>query len=78
LITVGNAFQTATGKTTAAAKSNYQLKVTLREVEPPVWRRIQIPASTYLDNLHLMIQAAIIPRSKIPTVLADFDHLLTF
>ena len=31
-----------------------------------------------LSSDDLMIQASIIPRSKIPTVLADFDHLLTF
>jgi hypothetical protein len=38
-------------------RSIYQLKVTLCEVELPVWRRIQVPASTYLDDLHLMLQA---------------------
>lgn len=41
-----------------SARSIYQLKVTLCEVNPPVWRRIQVPASTYLDDLHLIIQAA--------------------
>jgi hypothetical protein len=39
-------------------RSVCQLKVTLREVNPSVWRRIRIPGSTYLDELHLMIQAA--------------------
>ncbi len=36
----------------------YQLKITLKEVKPPVWRRIQVPARTKLPDLHLMIQAA--------------------
>ncbi|MBN1489900.1 MAG: plasmid pRiA4b ORF-3 family protein [Phycisphaerae bacterium] len=44
--------------TPPVARTVYRLKVTLREVSPPVWRRIEIPASTYLDDLHLMIQAA--------------------
>lgn len=47
-----------TSRPPASARSIYQLKVTLCEVKPPVWRRIQIPASTHLDDLHLMIQAA--------------------
>ena len=36
----------------------YQLKVTLKYVEPPIWRRIEVPGSARLDDLHLMIQAA--------------------
>jgi hypothetical protein len=35
-----------------------QLKVTLRDIEPPVWRRIVVDASTSLDRLHECIQAA--------------------
>jgi hypothetical protein len=35
----------------------YQLKVTLSGVEPPVWRRVQVPDGT-LGDLHLVIQAA--------------------
>jgi Plasmid pRiA4b ORF-3-like protein len=37
----------------------YQLKVTLREVtDPPVWRRIAVPAALTLDLLHEVIQQA--------------------
>jgi hypothetical protein len=35
----------------------YQLKVTLAGVEPPVWRRVQVPDGT-LGDLHFVIQAA--------------------
>jgi len=35
-----------------------QLKVTLKEVEPAVWRRIQVRRQVRLDRLHLIIQAA--------------------
>jgi hypothetical protein len=34
----------------------YQLQITLRAIEPPIWRRFQVPADTRLDRLHLMIQ----------------------
>jgi hypothetical protein len=34
----------------------YQLKVTLRSVRPPVWRRLLILDSTDLERLHLIIQ----------------------
>lgn len=34
-----------------------QLKVTLRNVRPPVWRRLQVPADITLHRLHLIIQA---------------------
>lgn len=36
----------------------YQLKITLREVEPPVWRRIRVSGSTRLSGLHTVIQKA--------------------
>jgi len=42
----------------STTKRIYQLKVTLLDMAPPVWRRIQTPGSTYLDDLHLIIQAA--------------------
>ncbi len=32
------------------------LKVTLDNVEPPVWRRFQIPVSASLDDLHAVLQ----------------------
>ena len=35
-----------------------QLKVTLAEIEPPVWRRLRIPMDCTLARLHQVIQAA--------------------
>src|SRR5438105_1581778 len=34
----------------------YQLKVTLQESDPPIWRRILVPASTTLGKLHDVLQ----------------------
>jgi hypothetical protein len=34
----------------------YQLKVTLLDTSPPVWRRLLIPANATLEELHLAIQ----------------------
>lgn len=43
----------------AAGGSVYQLKVELREVsEPPVWRRVLVPASTKLGTLGAVIEVA--------------------
>ncbi|MDJ0712910.1 MAG: plasmid pRiA4b ORF-3 family protein [Prochloraceae cyanobacterium] len=36
----------------------YQLKITLRYIKPPIWRRVQVQSSTTLSHLHLIIQAA--------------------
>lgn len=35
----------------------FQFKITLKEVDPPIWRRIQLQDCT-LDTLHVMIQIA--------------------
>jgi hypothetical protein len=35
----------------------YQLKITLTRVRPPVWRRVRMPATATLDELHRVIQA---------------------
>jgi hypothetical protein len=40
-----------------ATDRSYQLKITLRDIEPPVWRRIRVPDGT-LAELHEYIQAA--------------------
>ena len=37
-------------------KKVYQLKVTLLDTSPPVWRRFLAPAEVSLDRLHLMLQ----------------------
>jgi hypothetical protein len=34
----------------------YQLKITLQDIAPPIWRRIQIPADATLRELHEVIQ----------------------
>ena len=36
----------------------YQLKIVLLGVRPQVWRRVQVPADICLDDLHLVLQAA--------------------
>jgi hypothetical protein len=38
--------------------SIYQLKITLKRLRPPVWRRVEVPATITLDQLHLVIQIA--------------------
>ena len=43
-----------------AEKANeivYQLKVTLRESNPPIWRRFQVPGNVTLHRLHLVLQS---------------------
>jgi hypothetical protein len=42
----------------AAADAILQLKVTLAEVEPPVWRRLLVPAGVTLAKLHRTLQDA--------------------
>src|SRR5438128_3620760 len=34
----------------------YQLKITLQEFQPPMWRRVQVPATISLDRLHDVLQ----------------------
>ena len=35
-----------------------RLKVVLADTEPPIWRRIEVPADLTLKELHAVIQAA--------------------
>jgi hypothetical protein len=38
------------------SKQIYQIKVTLDDTYPPVWRRFQVPANTTLLKLHDILQ----------------------
>lgn len=41
----------------AVPKTVYQLKVSLKGIRPPIWRRIQVLGSTTLQELHFIVQA---------------------
>lgn len=36
----------------------YQLKIALKYIRPPIWRRIEVPGDVTLPKLHLVLQAA--------------------
>lgn len=36
----------------------YTLKVTLKDIRPPIWRRLLVPGDVLLGDLHLIIQVA--------------------
>lgn len=40
------------------AESVYQLKITLKDFRPPIWRRVQVNSDITLGLLHQIIQAA--------------------
>jgi pRiA4b ORF-3-like protein len=42
----------------SAAPVIYQMKITLSEIAPAIWRRLLVPADTSLARLHHIIQAA--------------------
>lgn len=54
---VSDARKTATKKH-APADRVFQLKVTLRGIKPPIWRRVLVDGSATLDEVHDVIQAA--------------------
>jgi DNA invertase Pin-like site-specific DNA recombinase len=43
-------------KKSASNQIVYQLKITLKNIRPPIWRRIQVLSSTTLEQLHLIVQ----------------------
>jgi len=40
------------------SQSVYQLKITLRDIRPPIWRRVQVRSDVTLGHLHWVIQFA--------------------
>ncbi len=56
---VGSGRKGSSGKKTDAPKSRvYQLKITLMESDPEIWRRVLVSAGTNLGTLHRVIQTA--------------------
>jgi Plasmid pRiA4b ORF-3-like protein len=45
-------------KSAANSGTIYQLKVTLEDSKPPIWRRLLVPASLNLGDLHQILQVA--------------------
>ena len=45
-------------KAAAAPSAVYQLKVTLKDSKPPIWRRVEVADDITLAKLHRIIQAA--------------------
>jgi hypothetical protein len=41
---------------TMDAPAIYQLKITIADIEPAIWRRVLVPAETTLEQLHKIIQ----------------------
>ena len=45
-------------KRASASEEIYQLKITLLGAEPPIWRRLLVPAGFTLERLHYVLQVA--------------------
>ncbi len=46
-------------RTSATPASIHQLKVTLKGIRPPIWRRIQVPSDVTLAKLHGILQVTL-------------------
>ena len=44
------------GRSGEIARSIYQLKLTLIDSQPPIWRRVQVESDATLDRLHDVLQ----------------------
>ena len=44
--------------TTRALRSIYQLKITLKDIRPPIWRRLLILSTDNLEDVHIALQIA--------------------
>jgi Plasmid pRiA4b ORF-3-like protein len=45
-----------TARTQSPTQPLYQLKITLKDVRPPIWRRVQVSSGITLGKLHRIIQ----------------------
>ncbi|HLP89604.1 MAG TPA: plasmid pRiA4b ORF-3 family protein [Nostocaceae cyanobacterium] len=45
-------------KKSPSTSTIYQLKISLKHIRPPIWRRIQVASNTTLEQLHSIIQVA--------------------
>jgi hypothetical protein len=41
-----------------AQSSAHRLKITIDEIEPPIWRRLEVPSNISLSKLHTVLQIA--------------------
>ncbi|KPQ31260.1 MAG: Plasmid pRiA4b ORF-3-like protein [Phormidesmis priestleyi Ana] len=41
------------------ASSIYQMKITMRDIRPPIWRRVQVRSNESLEHLHYVIQLSL-------------------
>lgn len=62
-------------KELAEATPIYQLKITLKRSNPPIWRRVLVPGDFELDFLHLLIQETMgWSKSHMHNFLIDGDY----
>jgi len=54
----GQGIEAPAAATPARTGDLYQLKVTLHDTKPPIWRRVLIDGASTLDQVHEVIQAA--------------------